>query len=297
MKLLVLLDISESMGYSGKRESAVESVIRASREALEEGREVALLAFESFTELVASFSVHSVDELHSLMEEVPLRGVTCLSYALEEAKKLLQEAGGAEVLLVTDGRPNVNLARTGGFEGDVKLEEEALKLAKELGVKVHCVAVGEDAFTHTLNALSKATGGIYSLAETFRGLVSPPRSIGTVEVVDELEVRGVPLELPYSQPTWVRESQTLHLAVVSEDIYERYVETRLAFLVNPANGREARIALISIEDQRLKPYVERRPKTAEKVRRGGAILLDRSYRDFLGLEKKGKIRLEIRALS
>jgi len=58
MKLLVLLDISESMGYSGKRESAVESVIRASREALEEGREVALLAFESFTELVASFSVH-----------------------------------------------------------------------------------------------------------------------------------------------------------------------------------------------------------------------------------------------
>ena len=296
MKLLVLLDISESMGYSGKREAAIELAIKASGEVLEEGGEVAVLAFESFAELVAPFSAYSVDELRSLMEEVPLRGVTCLSYALEESKKLLQEAGSAEVLLVTDARPNVNLARTGGFEGDVKLEEEALKLAKELGVKVHCVAVGEDALTHTLKALSKATGGIYSLAETFRGLVSQ-RSLSVVKVVDGLEVRGVPLELPYSQPTWVRESQTLHLAVVSEDIYKRYVETQLAFLLNPVNGREARIALISIEDQRLKPYVERRPKTAEKVRRGEAILLDRSYRDFLGLEKKGKIRLEIRALS
>jgi len=296
MKLLVLLDISESMGYSGKREAAIELAIKASGEVLEEGGEAAVLAFESFAELVAPFSAYSVDELRSLMEEVPLRGVTCLSYALEESKKLLQEAGSAEVLLVTDARPNVNLARTGGFEGDVKLEEEALKLAKELGVKVHCVAVGEDALTHTLKALSKATGGIYSLAETFRGLVSQ-RSLSVVKVVDGLEVRGVPLELPYSQPTWVRESQTLHLAVVSEDIYKRYVETQLAFLLNPVNGREARIALISIEDQRLKPYVERRPKTAEKVRRGEAILLDRSYRDFLGLEKKGKIRLEIRALS
>jgi len=78
---------------------------------------------------------------------------------------------------------------------------------------------------------------------------------------------------------------------VSETLFETYKRRRRAFLINPENGREARTALISIVSKGLTDYKHRRPKTAAAVNSGEAILLDKSYRDYLGLDKGAIVEL------
>jgi hypothetical protein len=160
-------------------------------------------------------------------------------------------------------------------------------------VKIHTVAVGEDAFVNTLKALSEESNGSFSLAEAFQGLNVNPRRLHIVIAVESLTVYPAPAELPQAQPTWTRESQLTHVAVVSDMLYRKYRESLIAFLRNPRNGREARVSMLTVEDPILDAYRKRMVKTVQNIREEKAILLDRSYRDFLLLESKETVELKL----
>jgi hypothetical protein len=85
----------------------------------------------------------------------------------------------------------------------------------------------------------------------------------------------------------------MHIAVVSQSFYDIYLGHHKAFLINVDREREARTALISIDSDKLADYIERNPKTAERVRTGKDALLDKSYRDYLNLGKGSLIELNI----
>ncbi|MEM2110537.1 MAG: hypothetical protein QXX08_01510 [Candidatus Bathyarchaeia archaeon] len=157
---------------------------------------------------------------------------------------------------------------------------------------VHTIAVGEDAFTHTLIALSRKTKGRSWLAEDFQDFNAESSSRKPLNI-SNLKVHNAPVELPSAKPTWTKESQVMHVAVVSQSLYEIYQFSRKAFLVNHDKNREARTALLSIDSEVLAGYRERRAKIADAVRKKEAILLDRSYRDFLALDENTTVELFI----
>jgi hypothetical protein len=252
-----------------------------------------IFTFDATPEVLLDLDRSNREKIGTTLGKIKPRGVTCIAAGLVEAVNLLEKGG---VLLLTDGRANLSLNRMGGFEGSLALEEEFLKIGEEAkgrGIAVHTIAVGEDAFTYGLSVLATKTGGQHWLAEDFKGLdtetLNAPRALHAIE----LSVHGVPAELPSAQPTWTNESQMLHVAVVSEGIYETYKAHRRAFLINRAKGREARTALISIESEVLSEYRERRAKTTNEVRNGETILLDRSYRDYLALDENSSVKLSI----
>ena len=76
-------------------------------------------------------------------------------------------------------------------------------------------------------------------------------------------------------------------------LYEKYRENPIAFLRNPRNGREARVAILTVEDPILNAYRKRMVKIVQSIREEKAILLDRSYRDFLLLESKETVELRL----
>ncbi|MEM3041719.1 MAG: VWA domain-containing protein [Nitrososphaerota archaeon] len=299
MQTLVLcLDISESMAYGepAKLEQAIEAARRAvqslSREAL-----VGLITFDVMAEILLDLKTLNRDETMAALRRIMPRGVTCLAAGLTEAIRLLKTRGQkGEILLLTDGRANLSLNRMGGFEGSLALEEEVLKIVSETpkeDVTVHTVAVGEDAFTHTLVLLAQMTKGRYWLMEDFQGLtIESPKTHKAIRT-SELNVHSAPAELPSAQPTWTKESQLMHVSVVSQSLYELYRSHRRSFLVNPVNGREVRTALISIETEALSGYRERLAETTSSVRAEEAILIDRNYRDYLILGKNSRVRLVI----
>jgi len=139
----------------------------------------------------------------------------------------------------------------------------------------------------------KVVKGRYWLVEDFRGLTVESPVIHEAVKISELKVHSAPTELPSAQPTWTKESQSTHVSVVSQSLYEPYRSHCRTFLVNPVNGREARTALISIEAEVLSGYRERLSKTTSRVRAGEAMLIDRSYRDYLALGKNSLVRLVI----
>ncbi len=299
MKALVLcLDISESMAYG--EPSKLSQAINAANKALQSlGRDVltALVTFDATAEVWLDLQPSNHEKIADALVQIEPRGVTCIAAGLVESGNFTKKSGHeGEVLLLTDGRANLSQNRTGGFEGSLMLEEELVgisRLASQRDITIHTVAVGEDAFTHTLSTLSGNAKGGYWLAEDFQGFTpQPPKSLSILET-RELQFYGVPVELPSAQPTWTKESQLMHVAVVSQGLYEAYRINHRAFIVNPSNGREARTALISVESDLLADYRQRRPKTAEKVRTEVAILIDRSYRDYLAMAEEAEVKLII----
>jgi len=257
----------------------------------------ALVTFDVTAEVLLDLKPLQQEKVRDALSRTVSRGVTCIAAGLAEAISMIERSGRkGEVLLLTDGRANLSQNRMGGFEGSLNLEAELLAVTKEAsqkGITINVVAVGEDAFTHTLLAISKDARGGYWLVEDFQGFTGgTPPSLKVLRSA-ELRVHGAPAELPSAQPTWTKESQFMHVAVVSQSLYEAYQTHHRAFLVNPGNGREATTALISIESQVLAGYRERRPRTAENVRAEKGLLLDRSYRDFLALDEDAIVRLTV----
>ncbi len=294
-KLVVCLDVSESMRYGTpqKLRQAVDVVVEAVKP-LEGITPVGLVIFDSEPEVLLEPRVVNLSEVLELLEKLKPRGVSRLAAGLEKSISLA--VNGGEVLAVSDGRANLTLDRSVSFEGKVEIEQELVKIARsatEQNVKIHTVAVGEDAFINTLKALSEGSNGSFSLAEAFQGLNVNPRRLHTVIAVESLTVYPAPAELPQAQPTWTRESQLTHVAVVSDMLYKKYRESPIAFLRNPRNGREARIAMLTVEDPILDAYRKRMVKTVQSIREEKAILLDRSYRDFLLLESKETVELRL----
>ena len=207
---------------------------------------------------------------------------------------ILETKAEGTVVLLTDGRANLSLDKMEGFEGSLDLEKELIEIttkAQQRNITVHTIAVGEDAFTNTLRAVAETAEGKYWIAEDYHGLQTPPIEKKKISEKWSLKVHTAPAELPSAQPTWTKESQFLHVAVVSETLFETYKRRRRAFLINPENGREARTALVSVRFKDLTGYRKRRPKTAAAVNSGEAILLDKSYRDYLGLDKGAIVEL------
>jgi len=296
--LAICLDISESMAYGepAKLDQAI-STIEAAVGDLSPEIPVGLVTFDVTAEVLLDLKRLDKDKIRDTLDQIVPRGVSCIAAGLAEAVSFIEKSGKkGEVLLLTDGRANLSRDRMGGFEGSLDLEMELLEIAKEgsqKGVAVHTVAVGEDAFTHTLSAISRNSRGNNWLAEDFQSL--DEETVQAMEVLekDKLRVHSAPAELPSAQPTWTKESQFTHVAVVSQHLSGTYEAHHRAFLVNPLNSREARTALISIESDVLAAYRQRRPKTAQAVRKGEALLLDKSYRDFLGSAKDDKVELAV----
>jgi len=280
-------------GTPQKLRQAVDVVVEAVKP-LEGITPVGLVIFDSEPEVLLEPRVVNLSEVLELLEKLKPRGVSRLAAGLEKSISLA--VNGGEVLAVSDGRANLTLDRSVSFEGKVEIEQELVKIARsatEQNVKIHTVAVGEDAFINTLKALSEGSNGSFSLAEAFQGLNVNPRRLHTVIAVESLTVYPAPAELPQAQPTWTRESQLTHVAVVSDMLYKKYRESPIAFLRNPRNGREARIAMLTVEDPILDAYRKRMVKTVQSIREEKAILLDRSYRDFLLLESKETVELRL----
>jgi hypothetical protein len=280
-------------GTPQKLRQAVDVVVEAVKP-LEGITPVGLVIFDSEPEVLLEPRVVDVSEVRELLEKLKPRGVSRLAAGLEKSISLA--VNGGEVLVVSDGRANLTLDRSVSFEGKVEIEQELVKIARgaaEQHVKIHTVAVGEDAFVNTLKALSEESNGSFSLAEAFQGLNVNPRRLHIVIAVESLTVYPAPAELPQAQPTWTRESQLTHVAVVSDMLYRKYRESLIAFLRNPRNGREARVSMLTVEDPILDAYRKRMVKTVQNIREEKAILLDRSYRDFLLLESKETVELKL----
>jgi hypothetical protein len=280
-------------GTPQKLKLAVDVVVEAIKP-LEGVTPVGLITFDSEPEVLLEPKVVKLSEVRELLEKLKPRGVSRLAAGLEKSISLALKGG--EVLVVSDGRANLTLDRSVSFEGKLEIEQELAKIARnaaEQHVKIHSVAVGEDAFVNTLKTLSEESNGLFSLAETFQGLNVNPKRLHTITTVENLTVYPAPAELPQAQPTWTRESQLIHVAVASDTLYEKYRENPIAFLRNPRNGREARVAILTVEDPILNAYRKRMVKIVQSIREEKAILLDRSYRDFLLLESKETVELRL----
>jgi len=286
------------MAYGKPRKlDQVFNVVEKAVQGLGRNVHASLVTFDITAEVLLVLQRLDVNKITNVFNQIVPRGVTCVAAGLAEAVSLIEKSGRkGEVLLLTDGRANLSRDLMGGFEGSLDLEMELVEIAEDTlqkDVPVHTVAVGEDAFTHTLSAISKKSKGNNSLAEDFQGFdTEPPQAINVLKK-SKLTVHGAPAELPSAQPTWTKESQFTHVTVVSQHLYETYEAHHRAFLINPLNSREARTALIPIESDMLDAYRQRRPKTARAVGTGKALLLDKSYRDFLRSGKNDKVELAI----
>ncbi|MEM2849216.1 MAG: VWA domain-containing protein [Candidatus Bathyarchaeia archaeon] len=198
--LIVCLDVSESMGYGSpqKIKQAVDIAIEAVKP-LEVAISMGLVIFDSEPEVLLEPRPTKVVEIRGLLERLKPRGVSRLAAGLERSISLAGVNG--EILVVSDGRANLTLDRSVSFEGKVEIEQELITIARkaaEQSMKIHTVAVGEDAFTNTLKTLSKETTGFFSLAETFQGLNVNPKNLHKTLTVENLNVYPAPAELP----TW-----------------------------------------------------------------------------------------------
>lgn len=286
------------MGYGEpKKLDQAIAVIKAATQDLNSGIQVGLVTFDVTAEVLLGLQpLGKAKVVHALDRTAP-RGVSCIAAGLTASVNMIEESGlKGGVLLLTDGRANLSGDRMGGFEGSLDLENELIEIAREASRKkvvIHTVAVGEDAFTRTLSAVARNSEGNYWIAEDFQSFDTEPVQAVNVLKKTGLRVHGAPAELPSAQPTWTKESQFTHVAVVSQILCEAYEPHHRAFLANPLKGREARTALISVEADTFAAYRQRRPKTARAVKNGEAILLDKSYRNYLDLGKDDLVELAI----
>ena len=299
MGILVLcLDISESMTYGEPwKINQAFTVLKKTMQSLSQDAQVGLVTFDATSEVLIEPQPVNKEAITAILGKIVPRGISCVAAGLTNAVNLIEKAGKHGVILfLTDGRANLSLNQMGGYEGSINLENELLKISREAAKKqisVHSVAVGEDAFTESLSEIAKITNGKYQVAENYLGLRTEKTQSLRAIIKYMLTVHGLPIELPAAQPTWTKESEFMHVAVVSKEFHSIYLGNRRAFLINQNNAREARIALMSIESDQLRGYRERNPMTAEKVKTGKAVLLDRSYRDYLDLGKSDFVELSI----
>ena len=246
-----------------------------------------VLSFDHIVEEILATDAHpNVDELKKAIDPIPTRGTTALSTVIQRAVGMLSSRSEPRrILLLSDGRLNISL------KGDVNEcgpnhQAEALgeaRRAAEDGIRIDCVAIGEDSFVSLMEQISDMTGGGFYTPDVAR--VEPALSL-------EAAVHGVPEELPAGKPTWSKELDSEHLAVASDDAASIYSEKRMAFCINRTSGK-IRVPLISIEHDVLRSFRERKSSVAESVRKGDAILVDSSSRRALGLKPGDRILLEI----
>ena len=309
--LVFCVDRSESMSYGreqSKLEIAKQLVSELVRSLSVEDR-VALVTFDNTANI--SYPLTSMSQLNNfeaILTSISERGNTCLASGLKTSREAFESATRTNrVIILSDGRGNLSFDGSGGFEGSISLELELKECSinlEQIGAKVVAVALGTDAFPMSLKVIADATGGclilsrlrkIQELVTAIRSdTISLPLSIKSPLLEkNEIEIASFPSELPASQPTWSLESLYEHFAVVSEEMASTYSTVGEALIYNKSNQRFAKTALMSIENGVLKNYRERLPKTTTRIRSGEVVLLDKSYRLELDLEKDSRIDLKV----
>lgn len=283
--LLIDRSISMSYGFSTTKLEQCKNVVYGIQGRL---GTFGVLSFDHIVDEALAIDAHpNVDELKKAIGPIPTRGTTAISAVIQEAVRLLgSRSEPRRVLLLSDGRLNTSL------KGDVNecgpgLQAEALdevRKAAEDGIRIDCVALGEDSFVSLMEQIANITGGGFHIPEVSKG--KPTLTV-------EATVHGVPEELPAGKPTWSKEMDSEHLAVTSDETASIYFERRMAFLVNRASGKKLRVPLISIEHDVLKRFRERKNSLAESVRKGDAILVDSSNRRALDIKPGDRILLEM----
>ncbi|MBO3803346.1 MAG: VWA domain-containing protein [Candidatus Brockarchaeota archaeon] len=286
---LVLVDRSISMSY-GFGTPKLEVCKGIARKILEKARAFGVLIFDHIVEVALETTPKpEAGELERAIGPVPARGMTAISSALRMAASLLDRAVEPKrIVLLSDGRLNFSLDGTINECGP-NLRSEALAEARKLavnGIRMDCAAIGEDSYVWILDQLSEIAGGSTYIPDGDL-LEAEPR------LILEAEIHGVPEELPAGRPTWAKELDSEHLVVASKEAFYAYSEKRAALLVNKASGKIVRVPLLSIEDDALKPFRERRMSTAKSVREGNAILVDSANRRSLDLKPGDKALLKI----
>lgn len=310
LDLVICIDRSGSMGYGNGQSKLDEakSVTSDIVKVLSDVDRVALVTFDSVANVNLPLTpILQLRSFETILHPISERGNTCLAGCLKASEEALKSANATKrVIILSDGRANLSFDGSGGFEGSTSLElelkDESIKL-KEVKAKVIAVAVGTDAFIMPLKTISDATNGrlVLHRLENIPELVTAVRSetmlfpihLKSPRMKNKMEVASFPNELPAGQPTWSLESIYQHFTIVSEEIKSTSPTTGEAIVYNPSNQRFAKIALMSIENEALNNYRERLPKTTQRVRFGEVILLDKSYRLELEVEKDSVIDLEI----
>jgi len=315
LELVLCIDRSGSMGY-GEPLTKMEQAKGISIdliEGLKERDKLGVVAFDN--ECLELNSLSTVKEgIGQKVQGLTERGPTSIAKGLATAHSLFPKESSEyvvrQILLLTDGRANLSLDGAGGVEGSSALEGELMNLCANLWrnkISVSTVAVGKDAFTNPLRLMSEASSGAFLLSEEikdrhlnlYRELKETPmrrHPFGTgmgYKSRVELQVHGVPMELPAGRPTWSKESLSEHVAVVSGHLAQACTVDTKAILRNPKTGKEARVALMSIEDPSLEDYRKRKPQAAKKLRANEFVLLDGSYRLELNLEVGDTAYLEL----
>jgi len=315
-ELVLCIDRSGSMGYGEpltKMEQA-KGIAIDFIEGLGERDKLGVVAFDNECLVINSLSTTREEGIVQKVQGLTDRGPTSIAKGLATAHSLFPEESCEDVvrqiLLLTDGRANLSLDGAGGVEGSSALEGELMGLCADLWrdkIFVSTVAVGRDAFTNPLRLMSEASGGAFLFSEDiedrrlslYRELRETPGrehpvGIGTgYKNRVELQVHGIPMELPAGRPTWSKESLSEHVAVVSGQLAQTCTADTKALLRNPKTGKEARVALMSIEDPSLEDYRKRKPQAVKKLRANESILLDGSYRLELNLEVGDTAYLEL----
>jgi len=284
------------MGYGKplKITQALNAAKNAAKKLKKESR-IGLVTFDTTAEVLIEPQPLNLKIFEKELEEITLKGVSCIASGFEASIDLALKSSGDErsILLLTDGRANLSLDHMGGYEGSLELEAELIKIAEDAArenIRVDTVSIGEDAFIGMLEAVALKSGGEHFIVEDY--LKDSKSSLPVIEA-RKLRVHSVPSELPSACPSWTKESQFLHVSVVSHNLFEKYEKNRRSFIINPANKRKARTSLMSIDSEKLEEYTKRRPKTAAAVREERSILLDKSCRDHLELNKKDRAELRI----
>jgi hypothetical protein len=273
---------------------------------------VAIIAFDNVASMCFPLTrILNLEKFDAILDRISERGNTCLVSGIKASKEAfdLEENRVKRIIILSDGRVNLSLDGNGGFEGSTSIEKELTESCvelKRLGISVVAIPIGADAFIMPLKVITDATGGclilnalkdFVQLLNTLRsGIMQLPLSFKQPLLERRLEFASIPGELPAGQPTWSLESLNMHVAVVSEEMSLACASASQAVVSNPTNQRFARVSLISIEGDIFKGYHERLPKTAGRVRSGDLILLDKSYRLELGLDKGAIIDLMIYCL-
>ncbi len=311
LDLVFCVDRSESMSYGHKQSklASAKQLISQLVKGLAAEDRIALVTFDNTAEI--SFPLTSISQLknfETILTGISERGNTCLASGLKTSMEAFESTvRNKRAIILSDGRDNLSFDGSGGFEGSISLEIELNECSvdlERLGVKAVAVCIGTDAFPMSLKVIADATGGclilnrlrnIEELATAIHSdTISFPFSAKSPLLEkSEIEIASFPSELPASQPTWSLESLYEHVAVVSEELASIYYTAGEALICNRSNQRFAKTALMSIENGVLKNYRERLPKTTKRIRSGEVVLLDKSYRLQLDLEKDSEIDLII----
>lgn len=250
------------------------------------------ITFDHIVDVILEPSVHGSQQIHDSLLQIEGRGLTNIASALQKSTECLESYDYLkEILLVSDGRLNFGLSG-GGSEGDNVLISEALEIAnkcKDKEITVNAISAGEDSFIGFLKVVTNKTLGKFYHSYELLG----EKEIGKPPTSTKMTVHSIPEVMPAGQPTWAKEMNSPHYAIVSEKASNIYTTNRFATLSNVDNQREIRIPLFSINNELLSPFRTKFPLRVREVESEKAILLDVANRKALGLKTGDIAQLNI----